>query len=214
MAAKRQRDDADAQTPAKRQRSHADRKKGFSVGPANLPDGTYKRKVQKIKKDLIHKAKIKKQYAKIRERELHGQKARQSDDDDDDDDNNNNDKEGKSPATEPTLELHPERQARLDEPSPGPGRDEKQKDQRPQKRQKPKTFSKEAALGQKRKEEAEARRLAREESERQRQEKIAQRERMRKQMAKARAPGKDGKRKLGREAPVLLERVKKIVGNA
>lgn len=44
MAAKRQRDDADAQTPAKRQRSHADRKKGFSVGPANLPDGTYKRK--------------------------------------------------------------------------------------------------------------------------------------------------------------------------
>ncbi|KAI5284581.1 hypothetical protein KEM52_002846, partial [Ascosphaera acerosa] len=31
--------------------------KGFSVGPANLPDGTYRRKVTKIKEDLIHKAK-------------------------------------------------------------------------------------------------------------------------------------------------------------
>ncbi|KAI9671694.1 MAG: hypothetical protein M1831_003222 [Alyxoria varia] len=41
-------------------------RKGFSVGPDNLPDGTYKRKVQKIKQDLIHKAKVKKQYAKVK----------------------------------------------------------------------------------------------------------------------------------------------------
>jgi hypothetical protein len=41
------------------------KKKGFSVGPANLPDGTYRRKVTKIKKNLIHKAKVKKQYSKI-----------------------------------------------------------------------------------------------------------------------------------------------------
>jgi hypothetical protein len=38
MALKRPRDDDDAVRPAKQQ------KKGFSVGPANLPDGTYKRK--------------------------------------------------------------------------------------------------------------------------------------------------------------------------
>ncbi|KAJ9636691.1 hypothetical protein H2199_007684 [Coniosporium tulheliwenetii] len=63
MAPKRPRDDDDSR-PAKRQN------KGFSVGPANLPDGTYKRKVQKIKKDLIHKAKVKKSYAKIKQREL------------------------------------------------------------------------------------------------------------------------------------------------
>ena len=37
MAPKRERED-DAARPAKKQ------KKGFSVGPANLPDGTYKRK--------------------------------------------------------------------------------------------------------------------------------------------------------------------------
>ncbi|KAI5851056.1 hypothetical protein BZA05DRAFT_399616 [Tricharina praecox] len=40
------------------------KKKGFSVGPANLPDGTYKRKVTKIKESLIHKAKVRKQYSK------------------------------------------------------------------------------------------------------------------------------------------------------
>lgn len=39
-------------------------KKGFSVGPANLPDGTYKRKVDKIKETLIHNAKVKKKYSK------------------------------------------------------------------------------------------------------------------------------------------------------
>ncbi|PQE21405.1 hypothetical protein CJF30_00008274 [Rutstroemia sp. NJR-2017a BBW] len=33
---------------------------GFRVGPANLPDGTWKRKVDKIKATLIHKAKVKK----------------------------------------------------------------------------------------------------------------------------------------------------------
>ncbi|KAJ3479258.1 hypothetical protein NLG97_g8364 [Lecanicillium saksenae] len=44
-------------------------RKGFRVGPDNLPDGAWKRKVTKIKKDLIHKAKVKKAYAKIKERE-------------------------------------------------------------------------------------------------------------------------------------------------
>ncbi|KAF8249883.1 hypothetical protein K440DRAFT_620313, partial [Wilcoxina mikolae CBS 423.85] len=40
------------------------KKKGFSVGPANLSDGVYKRKVTKIKETLIHKAKVRKQYSK------------------------------------------------------------------------------------------------------------------------------------------------------
>lgn len=159
------------------------------------------RPVDKIKKDLIHKAKVKKQYAKIRERELQNEPAR-------------DDQQEPSPAPEPNLELHPDRQTMLDEPSPEPEAERKdaRRERRPNKRQKPATFSKEAALGQKRKEEAEARRLAREENERQRQDKIAERERFRRQMAKAH--GRDGKRKLGREAPVLLERVKKIVGSS
>jgi hypothetical protein len=41
----------------------------FKVGPDNLPDGTWKRKVIKIKRNLIHKAKIKKSYAKLKARE-------------------------------------------------------------------------------------------------------------------------------------------------
>lgn len=40
------------------------KKKGFSVGPENLPDGVYRRKVTKIKESLIHKAKVRKQYSK------------------------------------------------------------------------------------------------------------------------------------------------------
>ncbi|KKF96626.1 hypothetical protein CFO_g1024 [Ceratocystis platani] len=41
-------------------------KHGFRVGPQNLPDGPWKRKLEKAKKNLIHKAKVKKQYAKIK----------------------------------------------------------------------------------------------------------------------------------------------------
>ncbi|KAL0264980.1 hypothetical protein SLS55_000936 [Diplodia seriata] len=212
MPAKRQHDDHESRPHFKRPRpGNAPTRGGFSVGPANLPDGTHRRKVQKIKKDLIHKAKIKKQYAKIREHELHDQNPHKPDHDEDGSEGD----EKKSPGPEPTLELHAERQAMLDAPSPEPEENTGQRERRPRKKQqRPQTFGKEAALGQKRKEEAEARRAAREEADRQRQEKLAARERMRKQMAKARTPGKDGKRRLGREAPVLLERVKRIVGDA
>lgn len=42
---------------------------GFKVGPDHLPDGTYRRHAQKIKKDLIHKSKVYKQYAKLKKRQ-------------------------------------------------------------------------------------------------------------------------------------------------
>ncbi|EPS36567.1 hypothetical protein H072_9901 [Dactylellina haptotyla CBS 200.50] len=48
----------DAQSSGKR--------KGFSVGPSNLPDGTYRRKTQKIKQTLIHRAKLRKGLEKIK----------------------------------------------------------------------------------------------------------------------------------------------------
>jgi hypothetical protein len=41
-------------------------KKGFQVGPANLPDGTYKRKAKKIKDSLIERALIQKEYARLK----------------------------------------------------------------------------------------------------------------------------------------------------
>ncbi|PNS15660.1 hypothetical protein CAC42_4112 [Sphaceloma murrayae] len=41
-------------------------KKPFSVGPANLPDGQWKRRNQRIKASLISKAKLRKGYAKVK----------------------------------------------------------------------------------------------------------------------------------------------------
>jgi hypothetical protein len=79
------------------------------------------------------------------------------------------------------------------------------------KRAKTDPFSKEAQLAQKQKEEIEMKKREREESETQRKQKIAEREKMRAAMAKARKPGKNGQRKLGRESVLLLEKVKKMV---
>lgn len=159
--------------------------------------------MQKIKKDLIRKAKVKKSYSKLEEREqLNGSKpiynplALQEDE----------------PAS---LELHPDRQAILDKP-PSASLEQASSDQHPRpqrtKRPKPQPFKKEAQLAQKRREEREARRKEIEDKNRQREAKLLERERFRKAMAKARSGGKDGQRKLGRESKVLLEKVKRIVG--
>lgn len=39
---------------------------GFKIGPAHLPEGQYKRRIQHIKQDLISKAKARKEYAKVK----------------------------------------------------------------------------------------------------------------------------------------------------
>ncbi|CAN8103147.1 unnamed protein product [Discula destructiva] len=44
----------------------AKKRKGFRVGPENLPDGAWRRHNVKIKDDLIHKAKLKKEYRKVK----------------------------------------------------------------------------------------------------------------------------------------------------
>jgi len=81
-----------------------------------------------------------------------------------------------------------------------------------QKPPKPHPFAKESGFALKKREEAEARREAIEESNRQREEKLADRERMRRMTTTARKPDRNGQRKLGRESKVLLERVKRLVG--
>ncbi|KAI9816220.1 MAG: hypothetical protein M1827_001821 [Pycnora praestabilis] len=211
MAVKRPHDDVDTglndgEKIGKKQR------KGFSVGPANLPDGTYRRKAQKIKKDLIHKAKVKKSYAKIKDREppqpIDTKSYTVAEEEAVDDD-----------TEEPTLDLHPERQAMLDSaaqnpvpanPVPELGSDHPP---RPQRIRRPKIqpFSKETKLAQTRKEEAEARRREREDAEREKARKMEDRERFRKAMAKARTGGRHGQRKLGRESQVLLEKVQRAM---
>ncbi|KAI9819776.1 MAG: hypothetical protein M1826_001085 [Phylliscum demangeonii] len=184
---------------------------GFTVGPAHLPDGPYRRRVQKIKKDLIQKAKVKKSYAKIRQRELLPDPVKDDD--------------RKQPAPmqpAPSVDLHPERASMLEEevretgqgPHGGDDDDDEVENaaHRPRRRQaKPDPFQRELLLAQARKAEAEERRRQRDEAEREREQKREARERHRRAMAKARTGGKNGQRKLGRESKMLLERVKKMV---
>ncbi|KAF1968104.1 hypothetical protein BU23DRAFT_270083 [Bimuria novae-zelandiae CBS 107.79] len=189
-------------------RSAKKHNKGFSVGPANLPDGTHRRKVQKIKKGIIHKAKLKKEYAKLKAREdLPDQNPAYYGDD--------GEHEGALPedGPEPSMEPHPDRVKMLQEPSPEP-QPEQASGPRRKKRPRPQPFQKEAGLGRQKKEMAEAQRIAREEAETERARKLAERERFRKAMAKARHGGLNGQRKLGRESIVLLEKARRLTGKS
>ncbi|GAB7341293.1 hypothetical protein MBLNU457_7564t1 [Dothideomycetes sp. NU457] len=184
---KRDREDAESSAaPAKKNR------KGFSVGPENLPDGQHKRKAQQIKRNLIEKAKLKKEYAKVKAAH-----------------------EAETPTaaeTEASTEPHPDRQIMIDQ---GPrDENEEREEVRFERRRKPKAipFQREQRRAEQAKAEAEARRKAIEDANKERQQKLEERERFRKAMAKAKTPGRDGKRKLGRESTVLLEKVRKMVG--
>lgn len=112
---------------------------------------------------------------------------------------------------EPSTAPHPDRQTLIDEAGKSP---ETPAVPRERRKRKPKAvpFKREYEQAQQRKVEAEERRKAREEAERQRQLKLEERERFRKAMAKARTGGPNGQRKLGRESKVLLEKVKRMVG--
>lgn len=77
---------------------------------------------------------------------------------------------------------------------------------------KPGYFEKEQAAADAKKKESEERRAEFERREAEKKLKLAERERFRKAMAKARTGGKNGQRKLGRESQVLLEKVKRMVG--
>ncbi|KAL2200590.1 hypothetical protein P885DRAFT_74422 [Corynascus similis CBS 632.67] len=219
-------------------------KHGFRVGPENLPDGAWRRKVTKIKKDLITKAKVKKQYAKIKAQHqqqatafpIPEQTTTQSADQIAAHTNQEKDGEFKSEPGPP--QIHPERQAMLDsstssripataskddhkdnhkeegeEPSPSQSAAGPQK--RPRKQHhRPDYYTKELAAAERAKKKAEERRaeMARREEERRR--RIAERERYRRAMAKAKTPGRDGKVKIGRESKLLLERVQKVMGES
>ncbi|KAI1079506.1 hypothetical protein F5B20DRAFT_166859 [Whalleya microplaca] len=174
-------------------------RKGFRVGPQNLPDGPWKRKVDKIKKDLIHKAKVKKAYKKIKASEEVASKL-------------------STAATEEDVDepqFHPERQAMLDQdeqpelssPPPSGDRPRRRRKQNPRK---PGYFDKAVADAEHNKAETEARAQEIERRNQERNRKLAEREKFRRAMVKARTPGRDGKRRLGRESGLLLEKAKKI----
>ncbi|KAL9114479.1 MAG: hypothetical protein Q9227_001560 [Pyrenula ochraceoflavens] len=183
MGLKRPRDEADEHDGSPRPKQ----RKGFSVGPAHLPDGTYRRKTQKIKQNLIAKAKTKKAYAKIKDSLP----------------STSNSTDQNTLPEPASLELHPERQAMLDSTSQvqtsGDLSLEPKSFKNNRRKQKPSAFTKDERLARDR----EAERVAKV---RQRREKEADR----RAMAKAKKPGKDGKPRLGRQSKVLLSRVKRL----
>ncbi|KAK0620272.1 hypothetical protein B0T14DRAFT_567037 [Immersiella caudata] len=224
MASKRPHDDAPGDSDDRRKKPRV----GFRVGPANLPDGAWKRKVTKIKKNLIVKAKVKKQYAKLKaERALQDPKPAipiPADELDpaiskpsttsNGDDHSNDEPAGTDPAAPPAI--HPSRQTMLDapsqpEPEPIPEQPRERRERKPRP-QKPDYFAKQFAAAESTKAAAEARAAEIAKRKAEREKAIADRELYRKRMAKAKTPGRDGKRKLGRESGLLLDRVKRIVG--
>ncbi|GLI74001.1 hypothetical protein PoHVEF18_002233 [Penicillium ochrochloron] len=173
------------------------KRKGFSVGPANLPDGTYRRKTQKIKSDLIQKAKVKKAYAKIKAQELATNTSKPI--------FTTAEEENTEDKPEPaSLELHPDRIAMMNEPEPVPEpapRPERRPRDRRERKPKPSAFSKEIEIAERRKQAAEARQRA-----------IEAKQKDREAMSRAKRPDQFGKRRLGRESNVLLSRVQRMVG--
>jgi hypothetical protein len=164
--------------------------------------------VQKIKREIIHKAKLKKNFAKLKAREQAAEPQRSVYEKFDDDEQ----ADVAELKPEPTLVLHPDRQVLLDKTSPEPvERSERPESYKQRKRPKPQPYVREAELAEKHKAEAEARWKAREEAGKQREQKLAERERYRRAMDKARTGGPNGQRKLGRESKVLLEKVKRLV---
>lgn len=158
---------------------------------------------QKIKSDLIQKAKVKKAYAKIKAQELAAGPPKSVYATAEDAEGSKKENESAEPAS---LELHPDRVAMLNEPPPQPapkperqpqGEDGKRRQRKPKKS----AFSKEMEIAEQRRKAAEARRKEREDKQKERE-----------AMARAKRPDQNGKRRLGRESKVLLSRVQRMVG--
>ncbi|KAK7427405.1 hypothetical protein QQZ08_006011 [Neonectria magnoliae] len=199
MAPKRPIETADAAPEAKKA------KHGFRVGPENLPDGPWRRKVTKIKKDLIHKAKVKKAYAKIKAREqptTADAKASGQDDEAQEKD-------------KPEERIHPARQLMLaDEDKAQEHADPKEDDEQHanghrRRTRRPGYYDKQLKKADEQRAEAAAREQEFQRRREERDRKLADRDRFKRAMAKTR--DRDGKKKLGRESALLLDRVKRMV---
>lgn len=211
-------------------------RKGFRVGPENLPDGAWRRKNTKIKQDLIHKAKLKKAYRKVKaefveqdkehKQQVQAQTEAQQEIDKEDSTNEpatHTDQQPPIDQAQDRAQVNPARQALLDgAPNPPLPR------RRDGRQRRPEYYSKALEEGNKKKAEAEARAAEIKAREEERKRKTEEREKLRRAMLKARGikPGKHGAansrrggtthqqrpRKLGRESHVLLDKVKRLVG--
>ncbi|KAM4060408.1 hypothetical protein HRG_002025 [Hirsutella rhossiliensis] len=188
-------------------------KRGFRVGPDNLPDGPWRRKVTKIKKDLIHKAKVKKAYAKIKARDQPASASSTVAPAAHDQSPESDHVESGAGDAEPEQPMHPTRELMLkDEQNAQAGANAPQTDASDGKRRRtrrPGYYDKQLEKAEERRQQAETRAQELRQRRDDRERKLAERERFKKAMAKTR--GRDGKKKLGRESTLLLDKVKKIV---
>ncbi|KAF7560520.1 hypothetical protein G7046_g3607 [Stylonectria norvegica] len=195
MAPKRPIDTGDSAPEAKKPR-HA-----FRVGPENLPDGPWRRKVTKIKQDLIHKHKVKKAYAKIKAQEPKpAEKAAPED--------------VAADAAEVEVKIHPTRQLMLAdedkaqenavEAEADHGRDGSRRRTR-----RPGYYEKQLSHAEQKRAEAEERQQEFQRRREERDRKLADRDRFKRAMAKTR--DRDGNKKLGRESSLLLDKVKRMM---
>ncbi|GAO15665.1 uncharacterized protein UV8b_01521 [Ustilaginoidea virens] len=193
-------------------------KRGFRVGPDNLPDGAWRRKVTKIKKDLIHKAKVKKQYGKIKAREqqkspagLRGEDA----DDDGADSGRGMDGQPNQEEEDEQVQIHPARELMLkDEEMAQAGAtagEATTSDGSRRRTRRPGYYDKQLQKAEERRKEKEERELEFQRRGEERERKLAERQRFKKAMA--RTVGRDGKKKLGRESAILLDKVKRLMAD-
>lgn len=199
------------------------KRKGFRVGPDNLPDGAWRRKNTKIKEELIHKAKLKKEFAKVKaelqkEREMQERPAPSEEE----------------PQIHPDRQqrmhdeqldrqhVNPERQPRREDPLPADGQQDGEQqgekgdsptatqptftttttpsateDPRPRhkrRKRRPDYYDKALEEGSRKKAEAEARAVEAERREKERARSIDERERTRRAMLKAKGFSASGRR--------------------
>ncbi|RPA86013.1 hypothetical protein BJ508DRAFT_411609 [Ascobolus immersus RN42] len=170
-----------------------------------LPDGTHKRKLDKIKATLIQKAKTKQQYAKLLAKEKKAQEQEQR-------------PEHLGPAPVPVenqeddsvpAEMHPDRQTRIDEMEGQPDepqkrqRERRERPPRPQRKSNP-GFAAEQKKAEQRKKEAEEREKEIQEKEKAKRISIQERNRKKKLMT---AKTVDGRKMLGKQSSVLLSKI-------
>lgn len=151
----------------------------------------------KVKKDLIHKVKVKKAYKKIREKEF-GDAAKLQDKEQDD-----------SEQMHPTRQLMIKDEDKAQESVAATG-NEGEGDGNRRRTRRPGYYDKQLAKADQRSNEAEERRQEWERRQAERSDRMAEREKYKRAMAKT--VGRDGKKKLGRESHLLLDKVKRIIG--
>lgn len=140
-------------------------------------------------------------------------------------------KKGEPEPEPPSPQLHPQRQAMLDGDGDGDearralhgtdkagddepredGSRQRQREQSNRPKRKHGYFDEALTMAERKKAETAERVAEQQRREAERQRKTEDREKFRRAMAKARKPGRDGQRRLGRESGLLLEKVKKMV---